>query len=33
VIRPPDTDWLATPNLDRLLAYLETKTVWHPAAP
>jgi acyl-CoA reductase-like NAD-dependent aldehyde dehydrogenase len=27
----PD-DWTATPSLDRMLAYLETKTVWHPAA-
>jgi acyl-CoA reductase-like NAD-dependent aldehyde dehydrogenase len=29
--RTPD-DWTATPSLDRLTAYLETKTVWHPAA-
>jgi acyl-CoA reductase-like NAD-dependent aldehyde dehydrogenase len=26
------TDWAATPSLDRMLTYLETKTVWHPAA-
>ena len=26
------TDWAATPTLDRMLTYLETKTVWHPAA-
>jgi hypothetical protein len=26
------TDWLATPTLNRMLTYLETKTVWHPAA-
>jgi acyl-CoA reductase-like NAD-dependent aldehyde dehydrogenase len=33
VFRPhgPD-DWTATPALDRMFAYLETKTVWHPAA-
>jgi acyl-CoA reductase-like NAD-dependent aldehyde dehydrogenase len=33
VFRPhaPD-DWTATPSLDRMSAYLETKTVWHPAA-
>ena len=23
-------DWAQTPGLDRMLAYLETKTVWHP---
>ncbi len=23
-------DWAATPGLDRMLAFLETKTVWHP---
>jgi acyl-CoA reductase-like NAD-dependent aldehyde dehydrogenase len=28
-----DPDWTATPGLTRLLRYLETKTVWHPAAP
>jgi len=26
------TDWAATPTLERMLTYLETKTVWHPAA-
>lgn len=32
VMRPPATapDWFADPGLDRMLAYLETKTVWHP---
>jgi hypothetical protein len=35
VVRPPDKDgagedWTAPPSLDRMLAYLETKTVWHP---
>ncbi len=32
VVRPPATepDWLAEPGLDRITAYLETKTVWHP---
>jgi hypothetical protein len=24
------TDWAATPALDRMLTYLETKTVWRP---
>ncbi len=23
-------DWAASPGLDRMLAFLETKTVWHP---
>jgi acyl-CoA reductase-like NAD-dependent aldehyde dehydrogenase len=32
VVSSAATDWLATPSLDRMLAYLETKTVWHPAA-
>jgi acyl-CoA reductase-like NAD-dependent aldehyde dehydrogenase len=32
VVRLPDQDWTLTPRLDRLQAYLETKTVWHPAA-
>jgi acyl-CoA reductase-like NAD-dependent aldehyde dehydrogenase len=26
-----DDDWAATPGTRRLLAFLETKTVWHPA--
>jgi acyl-CoA reductase-like NAD-dependent aldehyde dehydrogenase len=36
VVRPPadagdrEPDWSADPGLDRLRAYLETKTVWHP---
>jgi acyl-CoA reductase-like NAD-dependent aldehyde dehydrogenase len=31
VVRPvPDVDWLAEPGIDRLLAFIETKTVWHP---
>ena len=31
VVRYAEADWTATPGLDRMLAYLETKTVWHPA--
>jgi acyl-CoA reductase-like NAD-dependent aldehyde dehydrogenase len=31
VVRVDDQDWTAPPTLDRMLAYLETKTVWHPA--
>jgi len=31
VLRPRDRiDWSADPGLDRLLAFLESKTVWHP---
>ncbi|HEX6165398.1 MAG TPA: aldehyde dehydrogenase family protein [Acidimicrobiales bacterium] len=32
VLRPPlgEPDWEADPGLDRMLAFLETKTVWHP---
>lgn len=32
VTRPPESapDWSAEPGVDRLLAFLETKTVWHP---
>jgi acyl-CoA reductase-like NAD-dependent aldehyde dehydrogenase len=37
VVRPPadagdgaEPDWAADPGLDRLRAFLETKTVWHP---
>jgi acyl-CoA reductase-like NAD-dependent aldehyde dehydrogenase len=32
VVRPPaaEPDWTAEPGLDRITAYLETKTVWHP---
>jgi acyl-CoA reductase-like NAD-dependent aldehyde dehydrogenase len=32
VLRLADGDWAATPALDRMLGYLETKTVWHPSA-
>jgi acyl-CoA reductase-like NAD-dependent aldehyde dehydrogenase len=31
VVRLADGDWTSVPRLDRMLAYLETKTVWHPA--
>jgi acyl-CoA reductase-like NAD-dependent aldehyde dehydrogenase len=30
VLRPRDEAWTATPELRRMLALLETKTVWHP---
>jgi acyl-CoA reductase-like NAD-dependent aldehyde dehydrogenase len=30
VRRPSAEDWSADPGTDRLLAFLETKTVWHP---
>jgi acyl-CoA reductase-like NAD-dependent aldehyde dehydrogenase len=31
VLRPrPDQDWAADPGLERLFAFLEAKTVWHP---
>ncbi|GGX16153.1 aldehyde dehydrogenase family protein [Streptomyces noursei] len=30
VLRPRAQDWTADPGTDRLLAFLETKTVWHP---
>jgi hypothetical protein len=31
VLRPrPDETWLSDPGLERLLAFLEAKTVWHP---
>ncbi|MCZ9347813.1 aldehyde dehydrogenase family protein, partial [Streptomyces sp. TRM76130] len=31
VLRPqPVDDWSAAPGLDRMTAFLETKTVWHP---
>ena len=32
VVRLPVADWSRTPSPARMLAYLETKTVWHPAA-
>jgi acyl-CoA reductase-like NAD-dependent aldehyde dehydrogenase len=31
VLRPREEDWTQPPGLKRMLAYLETKTVWHPA--
>jgi acyl-CoA reductase-like NAD-dependent aldehyde dehydrogenase len=31
VLRPRDEDWTDPPGLHRMQAYLETKTVWHPA--
>jgi hypothetical protein len=30
VVRPATPDWTADPGLDRLVAFVETKTVWHP---
>ncbi len=32
VVRPPSSkiDWLETPGTERLAAFVETKTVWHP---
>ncbi|MEU7634989.1 MULTISPECIES: aldehyde dehydrogenase family protein [unclassified Streptomyces] len=30
VLRPRAADWSADPGTERLLAFLETKTVWHP---
>jgi acyl-CoA reductase-like NAD-dependent aldehyde dehydrogenase len=30
VVKPGDEDWTLSPGLDRMLTYLETKTVWHP---
>ncbi|MGR3938780.1 aldehyde dehydrogenase family protein [Streptomyces sp. BRA346] len=30
VLRPHPVDWTADPGTDRLLSFLETKTVWHP---
>ncbi|MET9561319.1 aldehyde dehydrogenase family protein [Streptomyces tauricus] len=30
VVRPQPVDYSATPGTDRLTAFLETKTVWHP---
>ena len=31
LLRPrPDDDWSADPGLERVLAFLEAKTVWHP---
>jgi len=31
VVRAGEQDWTLPPSLNRMLAYLETKTVWHPA--
>jgi acyl-CoA reductase-like NAD-dependent aldehyde dehydrogenase len=31
VVRSAEADWAVTPGLQRMLTYLETKTVWHPA--
>jgi hypothetical protein len=31
VLRPRDEDWTNPPGLNRMQAYLETKTVWHPS--
>jgi acyl-CoA reductase-like NAD-dependent aldehyde dehydrogenase len=30
VVRLPVADWTAEPGIERMTAYLETKTVWHP---
>lgn len=30
VVRAGEQDWTLTPGVERMLAYLETKTVWHP---
>ncbi|MBO8186846.1 aldehyde dehydrogenase family protein [Streptomyces spirodelae] len=30
VLRPDGDDWAAEPGLERMTAFLETKTVWHP---
>jgi acyl-CoA reductase-like NAD-dependent aldehyde dehydrogenase len=30
VLRPAPTDWTTDPGTDRMTAFLETKTVWHP---
>jgi len=30
VVRPRPDDWTQSPSLNRMLTYLETKTVWHP---
>lgn len=31
VLRPQAVDWAAEPGTERMTAFLETKTVWHPA--
>ena len=30
VVRIPASDWAAEPGIERMVSYLETKTVWHP---
>jgi acyl-CoA reductase-like NAD-dependent aldehyde dehydrogenase len=30
VLRPEPVDWMQPPGIQRMLAFLETKTVWHP---
>jgi acyl-CoA reductase-like NAD-dependent aldehyde dehydrogenase len=30
VVRPEPVDWSADPGIERMTAFLETKTVWHP---
>jgi acyl-CoA reductase-like NAD-dependent aldehyde dehydrogenase len=30
VLRPTGTDWVEDPGTERMTAFLETKTVWHP---
>jgi acyl-CoA reductase-like NAD-dependent aldehyde dehydrogenase len=32
VVKPGDEDWTLAPGLNRMLTYLEIKTVWHPAS-
>ena len=32
LVKPGDEDWTLAPSLNRMLTYLETKTVWHPAS-
>jgi acyl-CoA reductase-like NAD-dependent aldehyde dehydrogenase len=31
VVRLPEQDWAADPDVRAMMSYLETKTVWHPA--
>jgi hypothetical protein len=31
VVRLPEPDWAAEEDVRRMMSYLETKTVWHPA--
>jgi acyl-CoA reductase-like NAD-dependent aldehyde dehydrogenase len=30
VLRPREEDWSAEPGLERMVTFLESKTVWHP---